>query len=175
MKLSLHSKAMSTFWSDITKSKWLSVLKLATMWTFKEIRALAIDKLTKETMGPIEQVLVAKQYNVPQWLRSGYQALATRSEMLSVEEAGQLGYLTAILLFQAREQVRGQNDHSSSYGISRYEVRDEPSLIIERVFEQELREMGIVDAQYVPVGEEINYDESGAATPDPSLVGFGDF
>lgn len=138
---------MSTFWSDITKSKWLSVLKLATMWTFKDIRALAIDKLTKETMGPIEQVLVAKQYNVPQWLRSGYQALATRSEMLSVEEAGQLGYLTAILLFQAREQVRGQNDHSSSYH-SRY-VRDGPSLIIERVFEQELREMGIVYAQYV--------------------------
>jgi hypothetical protein len=114
------------------------------MWTFKEIRALAIDNLDQSTMGPVEQVLAAKQYNVPKWLRSGYIALVERHETLSVTEAGQLGYLTAILLFQIREQVRerGGGKHSLSNNI-----RD-GSGIIARIFEQELRAMENVYEEY---------------------------
>lgn len=85
-------ETMVDMWAKMTKSKWLSVLKLATMWVFKEIRALAIDRLTKWPMGEIEQIVLAKQYNVSQWLLSGYQKLAMRSEMVSLEEAAQIGY-----------------------------------------------------------------------------------
>ena len=137
----MHSEPTGSFWRYMTKSQWKSVLKLATMWTFKEIRSLAIQNLTKETMGAIELVLLAKQFNVPQWLRSGYQTLAARSEMLSIKEAEQLSYLTAILLFQVREQVR--EDANWVGARRRYPEISiaETSAVIERVFERELRQM----------------------------------
>jgi len=112
------------------------------MWSFRGIRALAIDRLTKEEMGPIEQVLLAKQYSVPQWLRTGCDALAVRSEMLSVEEAGQLSYPTAILVFQVREQVREQvRACPTTIGSDAYSI-------IGRVFDKELLEMEIAYNQY---------------------------
>jgi hypothetical protein len=63
-----------------------------------------------------------------------------------VTEAGQLGYLTAILLFQIREQVREQRGSRHSVY---FDFRDGPN-IIARVFEQELREMENVYEEYLP-------------------------
>ena len=148
----MHSEPTGIFWSYMTKSQWISVLKLATMWTFKEIRNLAIQKLTMETMGAIELVLLAKQFNVPQWLRSGYQTLAARSEMLSIEEAEKLSYLTAILLFQVREQVRADTNWAgarrASYRLPEIYIA-ETLTVIERVFERELRQMEREYNQYL--------------------------
>lgn len=138
-------ETMVDMWAKMTKSKWLSVLKLATMWVFKEIRALAIDRLTKWPMGEIEQIVLAKQYNVSQWLLSGYQKLAMRSEMVSLEEAAQIGYLSTILIFQVREQVGHQTRRRP----------DVATTVVEYTFKREVREMELAyDDQFLADGAE---------------------
>jgi hypothetical protein len=119
-------------YDDGPKSKWISILKLATLWMFKELRAGAIWRLNLRT-SPFERVLLAKQYNVPQWLRSGYEALVRRTEMLSLEEARQLGYQSAFLVCQAREEWAGAR--KSRLGRRGSQVISDA---IDRVFKEEL-------------------------------------
>lgn len=143
----------ATPWLTMSKEEWISVLKLATMWNFKEIRALAISNLSKQTIDPIEQILLAKSYNVPQWLHSGYDAIAQRSRMLSLDEAEQLGYPTAIRVFQVREQARVDgwvNTYDHRYGHDGVPPVGETSRIIENVFENELRVAKAVYDTYLP-------------------------
>jgi hypothetical protein len=120
----------------MTKEGWISVLRLAEMWNFKDIRALAIAKLTNESLEPVEQILLARTYMVPQWLRAGYDALATRSDVLSSEEAKRIGYETAVLMFQARERIRKTAWVNYNGG---YQPPLHPSSTIETIFEEELR------------------------------------
>jgi hypothetical protein len=150
LKWHVRSEATEGLWGNMTKSKWLSVVKLATMWAFKDIRALAIDRLTEEEMGAIERVLLAKQYNVPQWLRAGYKELVMRTQMLSLEDAGQLSYLTAILIFQVREQASIVNGTSNRTRYGAHAPAVDASSIIERVFQTELQEMEFTYNQYRP-------------------------
>ncbi|KAJ7655372.1 hypothetical protein B0H17DRAFT_377824 [Mycena rosella] len=79
---------------EMLPTGWLSVLKLATLWHFLEIRNLAIEKLTLHAgwLGSIERILLAKQYDVSAWLRSGYTDLARRKEPISLEEAAKIGW-----------------------------------------------------------------------------------
>lgn len=88
---------------------------------------------------PIEQVLVGKEYSVPQWLHSGYAILINRKEMLSLEEARRLNFQTAFLLCQAREEM---------WSAIRQKHFISPSDIIERCFKEELQEILVACAQY---------------------------
>ena len=88
----------------MSKSEWISILKLATLWIFKGLRAGAVSRLTGMMTDPIEEVLLGRQYSVPQWLRSGYGTLVNRSVILSLEEARLLNFQTAFLVCQARER-----------------------------------------------------------------------
>jgi len=148
-----------TPWLTMTKEGWVSVLRLATMWIFKEIRALAIDKLSKLTMDPIEQILLAKEYNVPQWLRSGYDTVARRSDILSLVEAEKLGYLTTIRLFQLREQARTDgwartcNSTYRGSGHSGPPPVGETHRFMENIFSEELRVVNAAYVSYLPDSE----------------------
>jgi hypothetical protein len=118
----------------MTTEGWISVLKLATMWNFKDIRVLAINKLTNEPMESVQKILLAKTYMVPQWLRAGYSELALRWDVLSSAEAELMGYPTAILLFQVREKIKEDRWTNSM------DIRD-LSEIIEEIFEKEVQAM----------------------------------
>ncbi|KAJ7192290.1 hypothetical protein GGX14DRAFT_480320 [Mycena pura] len=100
----------------MTKEEWLSVLKLSTQWYFLATRDLAIKKLDQlPDMGSIERIRLARQYDVPAWLRTGYTQLAQRSAGISREEAAQIGWETAFQLCQVREAAlkTGSSSHSS--------------------------------------------------------------
>ncbi|KAF7356248.1 hypothetical protein MVEN_00956300 [Mycena venus] len=72
----------------LTKDEWVSVLKLSTLWYFIDARDLAIQQLNTHTvMGSAERIHLARQYDVPGWLRMGYTDLARRTEDISEEEA----------------------------------------------------------------------------------------
>jgi len=88
----------------ISEEEWLAVLKLSTMWDFFDVRNLAIKVLSKVTMNPVTKVLLAREYNIQEWLLAGYDELAKRKETISLDEAEQLGKDTAIRLFQIREE-----------------------------------------------------------------------
>lgn len=143
------------------------MLKLATKWHFDAVRELALNQLANVIMGPVDRVMLAKRCNIWKWLRSGYTDLATRSEMISLEEAERIGYPVAHALYRAREEA------FRSYGI--VQVHD-----IERIFAHEKRAMEMMEAAYCgtvlePI-EEVNshspaplfFPSSKASTPPPS-------
>ena len=84
--------------------EWLSVLKLAKMWYFVDIHALAVDQITNRPMDPLERIILAKEYYVTKWLQDAYVELAQRTLAPSVEEIGRIGYSSGTLVFHAREK-----------------------------------------------------------------------
>lgn len=89
----------------MTTEEWVSVLKLSTMWDFRETRKLAIRELSKKGMMDLTmKVMLAREYKVSNWLIEGYEALIKREETISDAEAEQLGLLTVVRLFRIREE-----------------------------------------------------------------------
>lgn len=87
-----HSQAM------LSTEEWVSVLKLASQWSFTALRAKAIAQLSSVSMSPISRILLARQYSIPSWLIQGYESIvlmmATTSsdqQLLSLKEAKELG------------------------------------------------------------------------------------
>jgi len=90
---------------SMTVEKWISVLKLSTMWDFHETRELVIKELSKEGMiDLVVKVVLAKQYKIREWLFAGYEGLIKRKEAISTIEAELLGLTTVVRLFRIREE-----------------------------------------------------------------------
>ena len=94
---------------DISSEEWASVLKLSTMWGFATARALAIAKLSQMTLPPIEKVILAKQYDVDQWLAPALNELAQREASLDMQDASRLepvvGWDFILKIAQVREKL----------------------------------------------------------------------
>ncbi|KAF8069058.1 hypothetical protein FPV67DRAFT_1780435 [Lyophyllum atratum] len=121
----------------LSKDGWTAVLKLAILWEMDKLRELAITKLTAATTA-IEKIVLAKEYYVPQWLRSGYQELVDREEMLSIEDSDKIGYISALRVFQVREDKLRRTYRGYGFGSA-------DALTVEKVFEVELAD---ADAHY---------------------------
>ncbi|KAJ7876095.1 hypothetical protein B0H14DRAFT_2568382 [Mycena olivaceomarginata] len=74
---------------SLSQDGWISVLKLANLWDFIEVRNLAIEQLGpySESLDCIERILFARKFDVSAWLRSGYSELARRRAAISFREA----------------------------------------------------------------------------------------
>jgi hypothetical protein len=90
--------------TTITEKEWTAALKLSTMWDFFEVRKLAIEELPTVVVNPVTKILLARQYSLPKLLFTGYKELVQRTEPIKIGEAEQLGWDTAILIFQIREE-----------------------------------------------------------------------
>jgi hypothetical protein len=94
-------------------SEWVSVLRLATRWNFPSFRALALEKL--ESVEPsVDKLVLAHELNVTDWLLSSYTALCLRPEPLTLEEAERLKMSDVVLIFTAREWLKGSTDANSA-------------------------------------------------------------
>jgi hypothetical protein len=89
----------------VSEEEWISILKLSTMWEFSYARDLAIKELSGRAMDPITKVLLARQYGIPKWLLAAYHELVNRKELVSCDEAQQLGLNVAIQIFHIREKA----------------------------------------------------------------------
>jgi len=120
--------------------EWISVLKLSTMWTFGELRQLAIKWLGRLDINPVEKVMLARNYKVERLLVRGYMELIKRKEGPSVEEAKILGYEAAIRLYEKRERHRGSDSSVSRLPQRRQEHVVNANLIadIKKTFKEEL-------------------------------------
>jgi hypothetical protein len=68
---------------SLTGNQWISVLKLATAWSFRDIRKTAITQLaTYAQDDPILRFIVSKQYKIRKWLVPAVNALAQRPKRL---------------------------------------------------------------------------------------------
>ncbi|KAI0752082.1 hypothetical protein C8Q74DRAFT_353584 [Fomes fomentarius] len=86
-------------------SSWLAVLKLASMWEFTSVRRRALIYLHEE--DAITRLVVARQYDMPEWLFPALKELASRATPLTVEELNSLGLDVAVKVIALREAVRG--------------------------------------------------------------------
>ncbi|KDQ58987.1 hypothetical protein JAAARDRAFT_33720 [Jaapia argillacea MUCL 33604] len=88
-----------------TPEAWLSVLTLATKWSFDTIRYTAIRELTT-IISPIDKIVLGRRYDVLEWLEEAYLTICRRPQALSIEEGEKLGLKEAILISQVRQEVR---------------------------------------------------------------------
>ncbi|KAJ7452177.1 hypothetical protein B0H11DRAFT_2074649 [Mycena galericulata] len=91
----------------LSKDEWISALKLSTLWYFLDIRELAIQQLSDTPLDAIERIVLAKRYDVADWLRAGYSELVRRPDSLSLEEAEEIGLVATVRIFQTRERITG--------------------------------------------------------------------
>ncbi|KAK7024956.1 hypothetical protein R3P38DRAFT_1055634 [Favolaschia claudopus] len=124
--------------------KWVSVLKLSTQWRFLDVRRLAIQQLhTRPDLGGVERVMLGRQYGIVSFIRIGYVVLVRRTEVLSTEEAQEIGWDTAFHLSQLREKAAKST-------VSPQEVV--------ATFEEELKSAQSASAAY-PSDSEPSFDE----------------
>lgn len=77
------------------------------MWQFDEIYNLAVSKLDKLSIPPVDKAILAAEYNVGRgWLMQAYAALGAREKPLTVSEARRIGMETVTLLAEVRERIR---------------------------------------------------------------------
>ncbi|KAJ7701988.1 hypothetical protein B0H16DRAFT_1250227, partial [Mycena metata] len=89
----------------LSPTEWISVLKLASLWDFIEVRDFAITELRfyAESLDCVARILLGRRYDVSTWIRSGYTELARRRTAITSEEAMKIGYEVALQISQLRE------------------------------------------------------------------------
>jgi len=105
---------------------WTSVLKLSTLWEFKQMRQEAVNKLSQSPMKPIDKVVLARTYEVEKWLVEGYAELVRRDGGISSEERQTLGLETTLKLYEMREDTfkRGLKSRKRIFNDLEHEVYD---------------------------------------------------
>ncbi|KIJ63369.1 hypothetical protein HYDPIDRAFT_65515, partial [Hydnomerulius pinastri MD-312] len=84
--------------------EWSSVLKLATLWEFEGIRRAAIGALPKCPITPVDKLVLAREYNIKEWLLPAINELVQRPNPIGVEDVARLGLDFALKILAVREQ-----------------------------------------------------------------------
>ncbi|KAK0486309.1 hypothetical protein IW261DRAFT_791106 [Armillaria novae-zelandiae] len=137
----IYPQTIPQDYSAFSKNQWISVLRLSTMWHLSDIRQLAIKHLQQDaTLDAVEQVVLAKAYSVSSWLRTGYLSLVKRMQPLSVEEAEQIGYRSAIQIYQMREDAVVKQAGNRGYVKYNGTLTDhDVQVVFDKVFQEEFR------------------------------------
>ncbi|EPQ55220.1 hypothetical protein GLOTRDRAFT_76535 [Gloeophyllum trabeum ATCC 11539] len=95
--------------------EWTSILKLAYLWRFAEVKKLAVRELEKQYIAPVPKIALYNRYDVDRnLLLPSYSVLTTRDEPISMAEGMDLGLETSLLLARARELARGKEGRRAS-------------------------------------------------------------
>ncbi|KAG6871922.1 hypothetical protein C0995_014836 [Termitomyces sp. Mi166 len=86
--------------------EWNVVLKLSTQWKMLDIRNLAIRQLNVAEIDPIDRIVLAQKYCIPQWLTSSLVQLICREDSLSTNEAEKLDLELALKICCLRDSSR---------------------------------------------------------------------
>jgi len=87
--------------------EWTSILKLSTRWGFTSIRDLAIRCI--KPPSALQRLVVARKYDIEQWIVPALVGLCERPEPLSLNEASLLDLEDFVLVGSVRESVRSSN------------------------------------------------------------------
>ncbi|KAF4620798.1 hypothetical protein D9613_001031 [Agrocybe pediades] len=73
---------------DLTNPKWISVLKLSTLWFLTKFRALAISEIERiNELTSIQKVQMGRAYKISKWVVEGFTEFVMREARISAEEA----------------------------------------------------------------------------------------
>ncbi|GJE90146.1 BTB/POZ domain-containing protein [Phanerochaete sordida] len=85
-----------------TTSEWSAVLRLATEWSFEDVRTLAIENLTP-IASPVEKLVLSYSHAIPEWRPSAYTALCTRDRTLTAAEIAAIQAEDVAVIMSVRE------------------------------------------------------------------------
>lgn len=105
-----------------TAEEWASVLRLASRWSFLELRELAIAEL-ETTASPVEKIALARECHVPQWPLNAYADMCTRTRCLSADEAAALGPDAAHAVRGIRDEIENATELSARLMVEDLVVR----------------------------------------------------
>ncbi|KAH6908546.1 hypothetical protein BKA70DRAFT_1280143 [Coprinopsis sp. MPI-PUGE-AT-0042] len=106
LEILLH-RPLEPFPPAMSKQKWTSVLKLATIWQMDKVRTLAIDQLSPLDLSPIEKIQYAREHRVSAWLKEGIAVIAGNLDDYRMEEIGNtLGWQTTALILFIRDKAK---------------------------------------------------------------------
>jgi hypothetical protein len=125
----------------VTLDEWVDLLSIATRFDFERIRERAIREIGSRRhhvsdspsgalrrIDPVDKIVLAELYDVPQWLKPSYAALCQRANPLEDCEGEKLGLKTALRIARAREAVReSPSRHPSPSGASTIDSDSEDS------------------------------------------------
>ncbi|KAJ8076675.1 hypothetical protein PM082_001098 [Marasmius tenuissimus] len=120
-----------TFSWDAPVEDWACVLDLACRWRFPQVKGFALRELEKMKMSLIDRIVLYQKCSLDEeYLVPLYGELCARDAPLSIAESEKLGVQTAVIVFQAREALRG---HSSERGKSPLPEEVEEDEIIDTI------------------------------------------
>ncbi|TRM67178.1 hypothetical protein BD626DRAFT_566211 [Schizophyllum amplum] len=88
-----------------TADEWLSVLRLATKWSFTVLRHLALAEFSP-IASPIDKIAAARELDVSRWLLPALVKVCEAPKWLTLEEAERLGMQTVVEIGRIREESR---------------------------------------------------------------------
>ncbi|KAL5490048.1 hypothetical protein ACEPAI_4881 [Sanghuangporus weigelae] len=88
---------------ELDVTEWISVLRLAHLWTFRKLLDAAIEEIDRLSIDPALKISLAKKYNVSKWLRQSYFKLVMRLEPLTAAEVETIGTQCVLKLCEIRE------------------------------------------------------------------------
>ncbi|KAL5511386.1 hypothetical protein ACEPAH_4602 [Sanghuangporus vaninii] len=88
---------------ELIVKEWISVLRLAHLWTFEKLLNAAIEEIDRISSDPALKISLAKKYNISKWLRRNYFKLVMRLEPLTTAEAETIGTQCVLKLCEIRE------------------------------------------------------------------------
>ncbi|KAJ6453585.1 hypothetical protein C8R45DRAFT_1039116 [Mycena sanguinolenta] len=94
--------------ASFSLSQWITLLSVSTRLGFDLLRAHAIHAIEENptTIDPIDKLVLAMQYNIPEWLAPAYTALCQRPNCLEEWEAEKIGLKKTVQIARAREAFR---------------------------------------------------------------------
>ncbi|KIM35315.1 hypothetical protein M413DRAFT_41523, partial [Hebeloma cylindrosporum] len=89
---------------SLSKTEWVSILKLSTKWRFLDLRELAKSELEAgKELSSVEKIVLGREIYDSSWILAGYRELVQKSDTMTDDEAIAIGLLLAIKLFRIRE------------------------------------------------------------------------
>jgi len=87
--------------------EWSSILALAHLWQFEEVKAFAVRALDKMWVPPVQKAILARDYDVGKdWLETAYTIVGVREQPLTAEEGRRLGMDVVVKIAELRERIR---------------------------------------------------------------------
>jgi len=102
---------------DLSYDQWRSVLHLSSIWGLTSLRNLALKSM--DPPNAFERLLLARKYNVDDWVLPALSALCERRLPVSLEEARQMDIEDVVLIATVREEIRDNKLPINMAGISR--------------------------------------------------------
>ncbi|KAJ7802530.1 hypothetical protein B0H14DRAFT_3488399 [Mycena olivaceomarginata] len=95
-------------------SQWITLLSVSTRLSFDLLRAQAIQSIedSPTTLDPIDKLVLAINYKIPEWLTPAYIALCQRPSCLEEWEAEKIGLKKTVQIARAREAFRDASHRS---------------------------------------------------------------